>query len=139
MTAITNTTFWVKKVPDRPYISNPKPLRVEPTGEEANGFQVQTFEDYLANLRPVDREIILEGSRLLVAHRMRRINELYIPTIQSGKLPEDTARFRAKLEELGFRDMNHFLTNLFSYIRNSACMIDEDNAPMDMCWERDES
>ena len=56
MTAITNTTFWVKKVPDRPYISNSKPLRVEPTGEDAKGFQVQTFPEYLANLRPVDRE-----------------------------------------------------------------------------------
>ena len=133
----------ILRSPSTPYILNPKPVTKDTTVEKTStdGVKieiVQTIDEYLHGLTALDKHAISIGGGRLEIQAKRRIEELYKPVIENGEIP-DTADFRSKVSELGFRDIDHFRKTLFFYLRHALCHTDWEDDPAiaahPMCYE----
>ncbi len=89
----------------------------------------EKINEFLSNLSQKDKDVLSYGIRQSLKQALLRIDELYVPAIEQGVIP-DTPEYNKKIVELGYKDRDELKERLFYFLRYSLCLTNwnEDDA-----------
>ncbi len=109
-------------------------LHLERKGNElllqsAENLIPEKINEFLSGLSQSDKNTLSSGVKESLREAHLRIDELYVPAIEEGSIP-DTPEYNKRIVELGYKDRDELRERLFYFLRYSLCLTNwnEDDA-----------
>lgn len=83
--------------------------------------KAEDLHEFLSNLNENDKTALKKGLFESLNNAILRIQELYMPAIKAGNIPDSSA-YNQRMVELGIQDRDELKEKLFYFLRNALCL-----------------